>query len=148
MTNAHMLGHLKTGDLVVAPLRDWNIPVVHAQNVALLLLDTDLAHGVISPGRLIATKGDTGSLRAVNGTGKASKSAPAAADIQESLALLETDLLAHDSQLVVLELLKALLGIDVGDDSGGVDHTGTQEPGVEIISSIIVISYLLLVYLR
>lgn len=124
VTDTDMLGHLKAGDLVVAALRDWDVPVVHAQDVTLLLRYTDLAHGVIAPGRLVAPKGDTSSLRAVIGTGKAGQGAPAAANIQEPFALLETDLLAYNSQLVVLELLKALLGVDVGDNSGRIDHTG------------------------
>lgn len=140
VTHADMFGHLQTGDLVVAALGDWDISVVHAQDVALLLRDTNLAHSVVAPSSLVATKGNTSSPRAVVGAGKAGKGAPATANIQESLALLETDLLAHDSQLVVLELLKALLSVDVGDNSRGVDHTGAQEPGVKIVSTVIMVS--------
>lgn len=148
VTDADVFGHLQTGDLVVAALGDRDISIVHAQDVALFLRDTDLTHGVVAPSSLVTTKRDTSSLRTVVGTGEAGKGAPAAANIQESLALLEADLLAYNSQLVVLELLKALLGVDVGDDSRGVDHTGAQEPGIEIVPPVIVFSNLFLVCLR
>lgn len=145
VTDTDVLGHLQTGDLVVAALGDGDVSVVHAQDVALLLGDTSLAQGVVAPGSLVAAEGDTGSLGAVVDTGKAGEGAPATADIQEPLVLLEADLLAHDGQLVVLELLEALLPVDVGDDAGGVDHARAQEPAVEVITAVVVVANLLLV---
>lgn len=50
-----MLGHLKTGDLVVFPLRNRDVTIIHAENVALLLRDTSLSKTVVAPSGLITT---------------------------------------------------------------------------------------------
>lgn len=145
VTDTDVLGHLKTGDLVVAALGNRNVAVVHAENLALLLGDANLAHGAVAPGGLVATKSNTGDLGAIVFAGKSGEGAPAAANIQHSLVLLELNLLADNSQLVVLELLKALLRVDVRDDTRGVDHAGTEEPAVKVITAVIVVSDLLLI---
>lgn len=145
VTDTDVLSHLEAGDLVVAALRDGNVTVVHAQNLALLLGDTNLAHGAVAPGGLVATKSDTGNLGAVVLAGETGEGAPAAANIQQSLVLLELNLLADNSQLVVLELLQSLLRVDVRDDTRGVDHARTEEPAVKVIAAVIVVSNLFLI---
>ena len=44
-------------------------------------------------------------------------------------------LLAHDCELVVLELFEGFLTSEVGDDTRGVNHAGTEEPFIEIVTS-------------
>ena len=146
VTNTDVLGHLKTGDLLVATLRNGDIAVVHAQNLALLLGNANLAHGSIAPGGLVATKSDTGSTGTVVFAGETGEGSPTTTNVKKTLALLETNLLANDGHLVVLELLKGLLTGDVGDNTRSVDHTGTKEPTVEIITAVVVVTDLLLIY--
>lgn len=145
VTDTDVLGHLKTGDLVVAALRDGNVTVVHAQNLALLLGDANLAHGAVAPGGLVATKSDASNLGAVVLAGETGESAPAAANVQQSLVLLELNLLTDNGQLVVLELLQSLLRVDVRDNTRGVDHARTEEPAVKVIAAVIVVSNLFLI---
>lgn len=145
MTDTDVLSHLEAGNLVIASRGNRGVTVVHAQDVALLLIDANLAEGIVAPSSLVATQRDTSSLGAVVDTGKTSQSTPTAAKIEELLALLETNLLTNDSQLVVLELLETLLVIDVGNDTRGVNHAGAQEPGVKVITAVVVVTNLLLV---
>lgn len=145
MTDTDVLSHLKTGDLVVAALGDRNVTVIHAENLALLLGDANLAHGAVAPGSLVATKSNTGNLGAIVFAGESGEGAPATANIQQSLILLELNLLADNGHLVVLELLERLLRVDVRDDTRGVDHARAEEPAVEVITTVIVVSNLLLI---
>lgn len=145
VADTDVLGHLETGNFVVTTLGNGDIAVVHAQNVALLLGNANLAHSGVAPSGLVASKSDTGSAGTIVLTGESSKSSPTTADVEEALALLEVDLLANDGHLVVLELLESLLLGNVGDDTRGVDHTRAQEPAVEVITAVVVIADLLLV---
>ena len=47
----------------------------------------------------------------------------------------ERYLLAHNCELVVLELFKGFLTSEVSDDTRGVNHAGTEEPFIEIVTS-------------
>lgn len=145
VANTDVLSHLETGDLVILALWDGNIAVVHAEDSALLFGDTGLAKTVVSPGGLVTAKSDTCDVGAEVNTGKLGQSSPAATNIKHSLALLEVNLLANDGKLVVLKFLKSLLLGDIGDNARSVDHTWAKEPPVEIITSVIVISDLLLI---
>jgi hypothetical protein len=42
-------------------------------------------------------------------------------------------------------LLEGLLLVDIRNDTGGVDHTWAQEPAVEVIASVVVVTDLLLI---
>jgi hypothetical protein len=77
--------------------------------------------------------------------GELGKGSPATANIEQLLALLELDLLADNGELVVLELLKGLLLVDIGDNARGVDHAWAQEPAVEVIAAVVVVADLLLI---
>lgn len=145
VADTNVLRHLKAGDLLVATLGNGNITVIHAEDLALLLGDTGLAHAAVTPSGLVAAKSDTGDVGAILLTGKAGKSAPATANIKHRVTLVEANLLANDSKLVVLELLKSLLAVDVGDDARSVDHAGTKEPAVKVITTVVVVTDLLLV---
>jgi hypothetical protein len=78
-------------------------------------------------------------------TGKLGKSSPSTANIEQLVARLETNLLADDSELVILELFEGLLLRGVRDDTRGVDHARAKEPPVEVITSVVVVTDLFLI---
>lgn len=145
MADTNVLRHLKTGDLLVTTHGNGNITVVHAENLALLLGNTGLAHAAVTPSGLVTAESDTSNVGAILLTGEAGKSTPATANVEHGIALVKTDLLTDHSKLVVLELLKSLLAVDVGDDTRSVDHTRTKEPAVEVITTVVVVTDLLLI---
>lgn len=145
MTDTDVLGHLETGDLVVLALGDGDITVVHAQNLALLLGNASGAESLVTPSGLVTAESDTSSLDTIVDTGEAGEGTPAAADVEQSLAFLEVSLLANNGKLVILELLESLLLVGVRDDTGSVDHARAEEPGVEVITAVIVVADLLLI---
>lgn len=145
VTNTDVLGHLKTSDLVVLALGDGSVAIVHAQDTALLLGNTELAETAVAPGSLVATESDTSNLSTVVGRSELGESAPTAAEIKHAVTGLETNLLADNGQLVVLQLLKGLFLVDVGDNTRSVDHARAEEPRVEVIAAVVVVADLLLV---
>ena len=145
VTDTNVLSHLKAGDLVVAAGWNWDITVIHAQDSALLLWNASSAEASVAPGSLVATKGNAGNVGAKVNAGELGKSSPSAANIEHSLAALEINLLADNGELVVLELLKGLLSVDVGDDARSVNHAWAEEPSVEVITAVVVVADLFLV---
>lgn len=124
---------------------DRDVTVVHAEDPALVLLDTSLAQAAVAPSSLVATKSDTGNVCIVVHTGELGEGTPSAPNVQHTLSGLKVNLLADDGELVVLELLEGLLLVDIRNDTGGVDHTWAQEPAVEVIASVVVVTDLLLI---
>jgi hypothetical protein len=145
VTDTNMLSHFETCDLMIAPIRNGNVAIVHAQNSALLLTDASLSKPVVTPCGLVTTKSDTRSLSTIVDTRELGQGTPPTANIQKALTFLQANLLAYDGKLIVLELFKSLLFVDIGDNARRVDHAGAKEPAVEIIATIIVITNLLLV---
>ena len=145
VADTDVLGHLETGDLLVSTLNTGSIAVVTAQNATLGLLNTGLAETVVTPGSLVTTKGDTSNVSTVVGGSVLGEGTPATAEIEDLVTGLDANLLTYNSQLVILELLKSLLLVDITDNTGGVDHAGTEEPSVEVITPVVVVTDLLLV---
>lgn len=145
VTDTNVLRHFKTGDLLVTTDRNGNITVVLADNLALFLRDTGLAHAAVAPSGLVAAKSNTSDLGTILLTSEAGKSTPTTANVEHGIALVETDLLANNGKLVVLKLLKSLLAVDVGDDTRSVNHAGAKEPAVEVITTVVVVADLLLI---
>lgn len=145
VANTDVLGHLQARDLLETLGRDLNVAIIVAEDPALGLGNTALAETIVAPRSLVSTEGDTGDGRAVVDTGELGKSAPTAADIEHSLAGLEADLFTNNGELVVLQLLQRLFLIDIGDDTGGVNHPWTEKPAVKIVTTVVVVSNLLLV---
>lgn len=135
-TDTDVLTHLELGDLVVLGAGD--ITVVHTDDAALLLSDTSLAKSIVTPSSLVLSDGQSSNLGAVVQTGEAGQGTPATADVQHSLAFLKLDLLTDDGHLVILQLLEGLLLLGVGDDSGSVDHARAEEPGVVVVTAVVV----------
>ena len=63
--DADVLGHLEAGDFFVAALWEWDVAVVHAENLALAFFNTCLAQGVVSPCCLIYPQCNTRDVRAI-----------------------------------------------------------------------------------
>lgn len=135
-TDADVLTHLELGDLVVLGAGD--ITVIHTDDAALLLGDTSLTEGIVTPSSLVLSNGKSSNLSAVVQTGEAGQGTPATTDVQHSLAFLELNLLADDGHLVILHLLEGLLLLGVGDDTGSVDHARAEEPGVVVVTAVVV----------
>lgn len=148
VTDTNVLGHLETSDLVVTACWDWDITVIHAKNSGLLLKDSNSAEARVTPSSLVTSKSDTGDMSAEVDGSKLGESSPTAANVEHSLALLEIDLLADNGELVILELLEALLLVDIRDNAGGVDHAWAKEPAVEIVTSVVVVTDLLLILVQ
>jgi hypothetical protein len=141
-----VLGHLETSDLLVSTVNAGRIAVVTADNATLGLLNTGLTETVVTPGSLVATKSDTSNVSTVVGGSILGEGSPTTAEIEDLITGLDSNLLTDDSQLVILELFKSLLLVDITDNARGVNHAGTEEPSVEVITSVIVVTNLLLVY--
>lgn len=86
-------------------------------------------------------------MGAVINAGVFCKCPPSTANVEEGFTLLESYLLAYNAQLVVLQLLESLFFVDVRDYSGCVDHTRTEEPPIEVITTIVVVADLFLVWI-
>lgn len=136
LLDTDVLAHLELGDLVELLL--GNVAVVHAQNVALLGSNTSRTESVSSVSSTLLGNGNTSDLGAVVDTGKLGESTPATADIEHGLALLEVELFANDSHLVVLELLESFLLGRVRDNTAGVDHARAKEPSVVVVAAVVV----------
>ena len=145
VTDTDVLGHLETGDLVVLALRNGSVAVVHAQDTALLLGDTELAETAVAPGSLVTTESNTSNLSTVVGGSELGESTPATAEVEHAITSLKSNLLADNGQLVVLQFLKGLFLVDVGDYTRSVDHARAEEPGVEVVTAVIVVADLLLI---
>ena len=146
VTNTDVLSHLETSNLVVTTRGNGDLAVVHAEDLGLILLDTNAPETVVAPGSLVATECDPSDVSTVVGRGELGEGTPTAADVEHLLALLKADLLANNSHLVVLELLESLLLVNVGDDTGSVDHAWAKEPAVEVVAAVVVVTDLLLVW--
>lgn len=145
VADTDVLSHLETSDVLVSTVNAGSIAVVTAQNAALILRDTSLAKTIVTPSSLVTAKSDTGNVGAVVGRGVLSKGSPAAAKIEDLVTGLNTNFLTNNGQLVVLELLKGLLLVDVTDDTGCVDHAWAKEPSVEVVTAVVVITDLFLI---
>ena len=147
VANTDVLRHLETGDLLVASFGTGSITVVHTENAALGLIDTSLTETIVTPLGLVTTKSDTSDVSTIVDRSVLSQSTPATAKVKNSVARLKTDLLANNGKFVVLQLLESLFPVDITDQTGGVDHTGTQEPSIEVIASVVVVTDLLLIWI-
>jgi hypothetical protein len=145
MSHTNVLCHLETGDLLVTSFGDRDIAIIHTENVALFLRDASFSKPIITPRSLITTKSDTRSLGAVIDTGEFGKGSPSTTDIQERLAFLESDSFTDNGKLVILELFKSLLLVDIRYNTRCVDHAWAKEPPVEIITAVVMVSNLLLI---
>jgi len=133
--DSDVFGHFETGDFVVLGVGD--VAVIHAENAS-ALLDAFLLEAVHGELGLLLSDGDTSSVHTPVAGSVQGESAPTAADIQKSLALLEVNLVENELELVLLSDLEGLLSIV--EDSGSVDHHGAEERRIEIVTAVIMVS--------
>jgi hypothetical protein len=87
-----------------------------------------LSQSLGSEGGLVDTEGDSGDVATVVLSGEGDEGSPSASNVEQLVGRLEVELLAHELELVVLQLLERLRVLDVLHDSRGVDHSGSKEP--------------------
>lgn len=145
--DTNVLNHLEGDDLVVllAVSGEGDFSVVHAEDSGLGRGSAILGKVVVTVLGLVSAKSDTSNVAAVLRRGVSGKSTPSTSNIKNLLALLKGGLLANNSELVILELLEGLELVDVRNNTGSVDHSGTKEPSVEVITPVVVLSDLLLI---
>jgi len=129
------LGHLETDDLGEGTFLRGNFSVVHAKNAGAAGVAAIGPNPLITELGLILAESDTSNFAVVVLMSEGSKSTPSASNVKQAIFRLEVEFLANHGQLVVLESLKVFLLFDVQNDARGVNHTGTEEPSVEIIAS-------------
>ena len=107
-----------------------DLAVVHAQNARLVVAYAVILDTLVTESGLLPGEGDTSSVAAIVLCSKGSERAPAAADVEQAVLGLQVELRADESELVVLQFFERLSASEVLDDTRGVNHTRTQEPGI------------------
>lgn len=141
----NVLSHLEARNLVVVALLGGDLAVVHAEDAALRLGDTVLAKTLGSESSTSLGKSNTSDVNAVVLGSVGSERSPTTANVEHAVSGLEVELVADHVELIVLELLKSLLAVNVTDNTRSVDHTGSKEPRVKVVSSVVVVTDLVLV---
>ena len=129
------LSHLETNDLGEGTLLRGDFSVIHAKNAGTVGVTTIGLDPLVTELGLILAKSNASNFAAVVLVSESGKSTPSAPNVEQAIVGLEVEFLANHGQLVVLELLKAFLLLDVQNDTRGIDHAGTEEPFVEVIAS-------------
>lgn len=129
------LSHLETNNLGEGALLRGNFSVVHAKNAGAVWITTVGLDPLVTELGLILAKSNTGNFAVVVLVSESSKGTPPTSNVEQAIVGLEVEFLANHGQLIVLELLKGFLLFDVQNDTGGIDHAGTKEPFVEVITS-------------
>jgi hypothetical protein len=145
MLDTDVLGHLKTGDLVVLSGRNRGITVIHAEDLRLGFGNTIAAKPTVAPSTLVSTKSNTSNMGTIVFGSITGESSPTTTKIQHPFTRLQVDLLTDNLELIILKLLEGLLPGNVGDNSGSVDHAWAQKPSVKVITAVVVITNLLLI---
>lgn len=133
-THIH-LGHLETNDLGEGALLRGNFSVVHAQNASAAGVTTVGPNSIVPELGLILAESDTSNFAVIVLVSESRKGTPSAPNVKQAIFGLEVEFLANYGQLVVLKLFEAFLLLDVQNDARGVNHAGTKEPFVEVITS-------------
>jgi hypothetical protein len=72
--------------------------------------------------------------------GMSNKCTPSTTNIQQPITLLQIQFITNHSHLVILQFLKSFHLVDIFNKTTGVNHPLSEEPGVEIVSSVVVVS--------
>lgn len=160
-SDAH-LGHLEGNDLGEF-LVSADLAVVLAQNAGTLRSNAIVCNALVSKLGLILAEGDTSDIAAKVFGRVSSKGSPSAANVEQSVLRLEFELVADESELVVLELFEGFLAVDIVDHASSINHARSQEPEfrreheiehatdhassplVKVIASVVVVTNLLLI---
>ena len=124
------LGHFQGRNLVEGARTVLNLAEVLAENPSSFGVDTIVLDTLVTELGLVAGKSDASSIATVVFRSESNESAPTATNVKIAITRLESELLADNDQLIVLELLKGFLMLEILDDTGGVDHTRAEEPEI------------------
>lgn len=129
------LSHLETNDFVEGTFLRGDFSVVHAKDTSTVGITTIDPDPLVTKLGLILAESNTGDFAVVVLVSESGKGTPSTSDVEQAIFGLEVEFLANHGQLVVLELFKAFLLFDVQNDARGIDHAGTKEPFVEVVTS-------------
>ena len=124
------LGHFQRGNLVESTGTVLNLAEVFAENPRGSGIDAIIFDTLVTELSLVACESNAGSIAAVVLRSKSDKSAPATSNIEVTITGLKSELLADNGQLVVLELLKRFLALEILDDAASVNHARAEEPEI------------------
>ena len=128
--NLTYLSHFQRGNLVESTGTVLNLTEVFAENPRSGGIDAIVFDTLVTELSLVACESNAGSIAAVVLRSESDKGAPATSNIEVTITRLESELLADDGQLVVLELLKGVLVLEILDDAASVDHARAEEPRI------------------
>lgn len=147
VTNPDVLGHLERDDFGIVSRLHGNVAVIEVQDACLTRVDTVLLETVVSEASLGLCERNTGDITSVVDGGKGSKGTPTTSNVEDAVLLLQIELGADEVELVVLQFLECLGLVGVRDDAGSVNHLRAEEPGIEVITAVVVVLDLSLVLL-
>ena len=145
VADTDVLRHLETGDFLVASRNPGRIAVIGTNDTALRLINASFAKAVVTPGSLVTTESDTSDVGTIVNRRVFGERTPATAKVKDRITGLNTNLLTNNSHLVILQFFEGFFPVDVANQTGRVDHAGAQEPGVEVITSVVVVTHLFLI---
>lgn len=105
-----------------------DISIIHAQNSRFVSSDPIRLDSLITELGLVPAKRDTSDIAVKVLRGVGGKCTPTTSDVKQSVRRLEIELIADDSEFVILEFFKSFFPSDIKNDTRGVNHTRTEEP--------------------
>ena len=129
------LSHLKTNNLGEGTLLRGDFSVVHAKNTGTVGITAINLNPLVTELGLILAESNAGNFAVVVLVSESSKGTPSTSNVEQAVFGLEIKFITNHSQFIVLELLEAFLSFDVQNNTGGIDHAGTKEPFVEVVTS-------------
>lgn len=124
------LGHFQRGNLIESTGTVLNLAEVFAENPRSSGIDAIVFDTLVTELSLVACESNAGSIAAIVLRSESDEGAPATPNIEVTITGLKSELLADDGQLVVLELLKRFLVLEILDDATCVDHARAEEPEI------------------
>jgi hypothetical protein len=111
------LGHFQRRNLVESTRTVLNLAEVLAKNPCSGGVDAIVLDALVTELGLVAGESNTSSIAAVVLRSESDESPPATSNVEVTITGLKSELLADDGQLVVLELLKSFLALEILDDT-------------------------------
>lgn len=99
------------------------------------MTDTVVLNTLVAKGSLVFAESDTGNVATKVLRSKGGKSTPSTANIEETVFGLEIELVADESEFIVLKFFESFSPIGIHNNTRSIDHPWTQEPTIEIVSS-------------
>ena len=129
------LSHFETNDLGERTLLRGDFAIVHTKNAGTAGITTVGLDPIVTELGLVLAESDASDFAAVVPVSESGKGTPSTSNVEQTIVWLEVEFLTDHGKLVILELLKAFLLLDVQNNAGSVDHARTKEPSVEVVAS-------------